>query len=109
VYHLDIESVGPNFPEQIQTEDFSDDWLVTLNLLTVKRLSHTYFNTFDRIFPLDHYLPNTLPTVVGNCFNYDIESYLVLSFMARGCLGENAFERYYYNKDKLRSIGVIRA
>jgi hypothetical protein len=30
VYHLDIELVGPNFPEQIQTEDFSDDWLVNV-------------------------------------------------------------------------------
>lgn len=112
VYLSDIELDGPTFPKQIQTEDFPDDWLSTLSLSTVKGLSNAYFNTFNRIFPIldrDHYFLNTLSIVVGEGFNYDIESCLVLSVMALGCLGAKAFEEGgYHNEDKLPAMGVIQ-
>lgn len=112
VYLADIELDGPAFPEHVGTEDFPENWLTTLSLSTVKGLSNAYFNTFNRIFPFidrDYYFLNTLSTVVGEGFNYDIESCLVLSIMALGCLGMKAFEEGgYHNEDILPADGVIQ-
>lgn len=112
IFLSDVELEGPRYPEQTQIEIFPDDWLATLSLSTVKGLSNAYFNTFNRIFPLidrDYYFLNTLSTVVGEGFNYDIESCLVLSVMALGCLGAKAFEEGgYHNEDKLPTTGVVQ-
>jgi hypothetical protein len=110
-YLADIELESPAFPEDIQTSDFPEQWLDTLSLSTVKGLSNAYFNTFNRIFPFldrDYYFANTLSSVVGQGFGYDIDSCLVLSVMALGCLGAKAFEEGdYHNDDKLARTGVI--
>lgn len=111
--HLpDVELDGPPFPELIETDGFPDDWLATLSLSTVKGLSNAYFNTFNRIFPIidrNYYFLNTLSAVVAGGFNYDIESCLVLSVMALGCLGAKAFEEGgYHNEDILPAIGIIQ-
>lgn len=108
----DIELEGPAFPEVDQTEEFTSDWLATLSLSTVKGLSNAYFNTFNRIFPFidrDFYFLNTLSTVVSEGFNNDIESCLVLSVMALGCLGAKAFEEGgFHNEDMLPVTEVVQ-
>lgn len=109
----DAELDGPAFPGPLESAHFPHDWLATLSLSTVKGLSNAYFNTFNRIFPFidrDFYFHNTLSTVVGGGFNDDIESCLVLSVMALGCLGANAFkEGDYHNEDVLPSVGIIQS
>ena len=109
----DAELDGPAFPGPVESAQFPGDWLATLSLSAVKGLSNTYFNTFNRIFPFidrDYYFHNTLSTVVGGGFNDDIESCLVLSVMALGCLGANAFEEGgYHNEDILPSTGLIQS
>lgn len=109
----DIELEGPAFPEPVESEHFRGDWLTSLSLSTVKGLSNAYFNTFNRIFPFidrDYFFHNTLSTVVGGGFSDDIESCLVLSVMALGCLGANAFkEGEYHNEDILLNVGIIQS
>lgn len=109
----DVDLDGPAFPDHVPTADFPGDWLATLSLSTVKGLSNAYFNTFNRIFPFidrDYYFLNTLSSVVGEGFNYDIESCLVLSVMALGCLGVHAFqEGGYHNEDILPSSGIVQS
>lgn len=112
VYLADVELDGPAFPEHSQAAGFPEDWLATLSLSTVKGLSNAYFNTFNRTSPIidrDYYFLNTLPVVVGEGFNYDIESCLVLSVMALGCLGAKSFEEGgYQNRDILSGNGLVQ-
>jgi hypothetical protein len=108
----DFELDGPAFAEPIESQPFPNDWLATLSLSTVKGLSNAYFNTFNRIFPFidrDNYFLDNLSTVVRGGFGDDIESCLVLSVMALGCLGAKAYEEGgYHNGDPLPSTDVIK-
>ncbi|KAK5057909.1 hypothetical protein LTR84_011910 [Exophiala bonariae] len=112
IYLSDVELDGPSYVEQTQNETFSKDWLATLSLSTVKGLCNAYFVTFNRVFPLidrDHFFLDTLSTVVAEGFSYDIESCLVLSVMALGCLGSKAYdEGGYPSEDSLPSTGVVQ-
>jgi hypothetical protein len=69
------------------------NWLSSLSLASIQELVNSYFNTFNRIYPLldrDDYFQNILSHVLRKGFGYDIESCIMLNTMALGCMGLKA-------------------
>lgn len=86
------------------------DWVASLSLSCVKDLSNAYFDTFNRVYPFidrDFYFLRTLAVVVREGFGHDIESCLVLSIMALGCMGLRAFEEGGFDTSHHPSISLI--
>jgi hypothetical protein len=94
-YHSRLELARPPLdlttPVSATTRD--TDWLSSLSLASVQELTNSYFNTFNRIYPLldrDDYFQNILTPVIRKGFGCDIESSIMLNTMALGCMGLKA-------------------
>lgn len=96
-YIMDIENQRTPLPMHIDRpyNTDSESWLMSLPQSVVKGLSDAYFAVFHRNTPvLDkfYFYSSTLGLAMENDFGYDIESCLVLTVLALGCLAVKAHE-----------------
>jgi hypothetical protein len=96
-YIVEVESQRAHLPIHIDRPygTFSDSWLMSLPQSVVKGLADAYFSVFHRITPiLDKFFfhSSTLAMAMENEFGYDIESWVVLTVLALGCLAVKTHE-----------------
>lgn len=96
-YIVEIELARSALPAHIDRPygTLVDSWLMSLPQAAVKGLADAYFAVFHRITPVldkSFFYSNTLGVAFENEFGYDIESCLVLSVLALGCLAVRAHE-----------------
>ncbi|KAF2635786.1 C6 zinc finger domain-containing protein [Massarina eburnea CBS 473.64] len=96
-YIIDIETHRAPLPMHIDYPIGLDPnyWLTELPMSVLKALADAYFAVFHRNTPvLDkfHFFSSTLGLAMESDFGYDIESCLVLTVLALGCLAVKAHE-----------------
>ncbi|KAJ4361960.1 hypothetical protein N0V83_010901 [Neocucurbitaria cava] len=110
-YIMEIENQRAPLPMHIDRppNTLRDSWLMDLQQSVVKGLSDAYFAVFHRNTPvLDkfHFHATTLGLAVENEFGCDIESCLVLTVLALGCLAVKAHEEGNFALPSRRSSTV---
>ena len=96
-YIIDIETQRAPLATHINFPGGLDPnyWLTELPMSVVKALADAYFSVFHRLTPvLDkfHFFSSTLGLAMESDFGYDIETCLVLTVLALGCLAVKAHE-----------------
>jgi hypothetical protein len=96
-YIVEIENQRAPLPIHIDRPygTFPDSWLMSLPQSVMKGLADAYFAVFHRNTPiLDKFFfySSTLGMATENEFGYDVESCLVLTVLALGCLAVKAHE-----------------
>ncbi|KKK12510.1 hypothetical protein ARAM_006924, partial [Aspergillus rambellii] len=101
-YVIDMEMNRPPLPMYIYPfppQAGGDDWLEMLPLAMIKGLSNAFFATFNPFTPIldkNFYFALTLGAVMESGFGYTMDSCLVLSILALGCLAVHAHQEGDY-------------
>lgn len=100
-YVVDLEMKRPPLPMYICPFPLhsGEGWLEALPLTVIKGLSDAFFTTFNPFTPImdkNFYFAYTLGAAIESGFGYTMESCLVLSVMALGCLAVQAHQEGNY-------------
>jgi hypothetical protein len=96
-YVIDLEMSRPPLPMWVHAFPLQagDNWLETLPLSVVKDLSEAFFSVFNPFTPImdkRFFFAFTLGAVIKDGFDYTVESCIVLTVMALGCLAVRAHQ-----------------
>ncbi|KAL1885240.1 hypothetical protein Plec18167_001897 [Paecilomyces lecythidis] len=100
-YVIHVEMSRPPLPMYIDPfpPHAGDRWLETIPFATIKGLSDAYFASFNPISPImdkHFFFSFTIGRVMQNGFGYSMETCIVLTVMALGCLAVQAYQQGNY-------------
>lgn len=100
-YVIDVEMSRPPLPMYIDPfpPHAGERWLETIPFAIIKGLSDAYFATFNPISPImdkNFFFSFTIGRVMQNGFGHTMETCIVLTVMALGCLAVQAYQQGNY-------------